>query len=293
MTSPPAVTVIIPTYNSSGTLRLALETVRRQIYKDFEVWVVGDGCTDDSEQAVASLGDGRFHWLNLPTNSGTPSRPRNEALSRAKGQYFAYLGHDDLWFPWHLQGLVGCLEDGGFDFVHSLGAAIAPEGAVGFFSLPESLGIRHGAYSPSNWLHRRSLIDAIGPWSEKTLVSDDLEFLQRAWKHKAKIGFHRELGVLKFPSAFWKMYALAADFPQAKYVSAMERDAMALRRELLEVFVSQVSTRGGISGKKSGFAETAHGLARWLLRLYGYQRWPLNRMAYRRYRRRAGLPGKK
>ncbi len=145
---------------------------------------------------------------------------------------------------------MGCVEDGGFDFVHSLGAAIAPEGAVSFFSLPESLGIRHGAYSPTNWLHRRSLIDAIGPWSEKTLVSDDLEFLRRVWKHKAKIGFHRELGVLKFPSAFWKMYSLSADFPQAKYVSAMERDAMALRRELLEAFASQVSTARRRSGEE-------------------------------------------
>jgi glycosyltransferase involved in cell wall biosynthesis len=293
MTSPPAVTVIIPTYNSRGTLRLALETVRRQNYEDFEVWVVGDGCTDDSGSAVAALGDERFHWLNLPANSGTPSRPRNEGLGRAKGQYVAYLGHDDLWFPWHLEGLVGCVEDSGFDFVHSLGAAIAPEGAVGFFSLPERLGIRHGACSPTNWLHRRSLIDAIGPWSEKTLVSDDLEFLRRVWKHKAKIGFHRELSVLKFPSAFWKMYSLSADFPQEKFVHAMASDAAALRRQLLEEFAARVSRRGGVSGMKSGFAESAHGLARYLLRLYGYDRWPLNRLSYRRFRRRAGLPAKK
>jgi glycosyltransferase involved in cell wall biosynthesis len=292
MTRPPSVTVIIPTYNSSGTLKLALETVRRQSYQDFEVRVVGDGCTDDSERAVASLGDERFQWLNLPTNSGTPSRPRNEALSRAKGRYIAYLGHDDLWFPWHLEGLVGSLETIGCDFVHSLGAAIAPEGAVSFFSLPESLGIRHGGYSPSNWLHQRSLVDAIGMWSEKALVSNDLEFLERVRKHKARIGFHRQLSMLKFPSAFWKMYSLSADFPQEKYVSAMERDPASLRRELLEEFAAQVSRRGGVSGKESGVAETAHGLARYLLRLYGYDRWPLNRLSYRRYRRRAGLPPK-
>ncbi len=292
MTPAPSVTVIIPTYNSRGTLRLALETVRRQAYRDFEVWVVGDGCTDDSENVVASFADGRFHWINLPTNSGTPSRPRNEGLSRAKGRYIAYLGHDDLWFPWHLAGLVGHIERSGCDFVHSLGAAIAPEGAVSFFSLPESLGIRHGGYSPSNWLHRRELVDVIGPWSLKTLVSDDLEFLKRVWKHRTKIGFTREFSVLKFPSAFWKMYSLAGDFPQAKYVSAMERDPAALLRELLEEFVSRLSRQGGVAGKKGRLAETARGVLRYLLRLYGYDHWPLNRLSYGRYRRRAGLPPK-
>jgi len=292
MTRPPSVTVIIPTYNSSGTLKLALESVRLQNYHDYEVWVVGDGCTDDSESAVASIGDDGFQWLNLPTNSGTPSRPRNEGLSRAKGRYIAYLGHDDLWFPWHLEGLVRFIEGSGCDFVHSLGAAIAPEGAVSFFSLPESLGIRHGGYSPSNWLHQRSLVDAIGPWSERTLVSDDLEFLQRVWKHRAKIGFHRELSVLKFPSAYWKMYSLSTDFPQAKYVNAMTRDTTALRDEMLLEFASQLSRQGGAWGKTSRFSETAHGLARYLLRLYGYHRWPLNRLSYKRYRRRAGLPPK-
>ncbi|OGD22003.1 MAG: hypothetical protein A2W03_07050 [Candidatus Aminicenantes bacterium RBG_16_63_16] len=292
MNPPPSVTVIIPTYNSCGTLKLTLETVRRQSFQDYEAWVVGDGCTDDSERAVASLGDSRFQWLNLPENSGTPSRPRNEGLSRAKGRYIAYLGHDDLWFPWHLEGLAGYIEDSGCDFVYSLGAAMAPEGAVGFFSLPESLGIRHGGCSPSNWLHRRALVDAIGPWSLKTRVFDDLEFLERVWKKKAKTGFHREFSVLKFPSVLWKMYSLRGKFPQAKYVSAMKSDATALRRELLEGFASQVSKQGGAAGKTSRFAETAHGLVRYVLRLYGYQRWPLNRLSYKRFRRRAGLPPK-
>ena len=125
-------------------------------------------------------------------------------------------------------------------------------------------------------------------------MSDDLEFLQRVWKHRAKIGFHRELSVLKFPSAFWRMYSLSSGFSAGEIRERHgEGTRWPLRRELLEAFVSEVSTSGGVSGKKSGFAETAHGLIRYALRLYGYQRWPLNRLAYRRYRRRAGLPAKK
>ena len=106
----PIVTVIIPTYNSSGTLRLSLETVLQQDFTDYEIWVIGDNCSDDSEAVVMSFRDKRVQWINLSVNSGTPSVPRNEGLRRARGRFIAYLGHDDLWFPWHLSQLVDCIE---------------------------------------------------------------------------------------------------------------------------------------------------------------------------------------
>ena len=98
----PIVSVIIPTYNCSGLLRQSVESVLLQEMDDFELWVIGDGCTDDSRKVVEGFGDPRVFWHNLRTNSGGPGTPRNEGLRRARGQYVAYLGHDDLWFPWHL-----------------------------------------------------------------------------------------------------------------------------------------------------------------------------------------------
>jgi teichuronic acid biosynthesis glycosyltransferase TuaG len=96
----PLVSVIIPTFNSSRTLKWSLESVLRQDMSDLDVWVVGDGCTDDSAVVVDSFGDPRVHWINLPVNSGTPSKPRDEGLRHAHGRLIACLGHDDLWFPW-------------------------------------------------------------------------------------------------------------------------------------------------------------------------------------------------
>jgi len=285
----PLITVIIPTYNSSGTLRLTLETVLRQAFKDYEVWIVGDGCSDDSEQAVASFGDDRFHWLNLPENSGTPSKPRNEGLKNAKGQYVAYLGHDDLWFPWHLERLVKHIQLTDCDFIYSLGAAIGPEGVISFFSLPESLETPHGGISPSNWMHKRSLIEKIGPWSLKTKVADDQEFLKRLWAHKVKIGFHREISTLKFPANFWKMYSLSSDFPQTEYVNAMNRDAVGLRQEMLLDFVSTLSKHYGGLRRRNRYMEPLFNLIRFVLGRYGYHRWPISHLLYRQYRRRVGL----
>ena len=94
MSSPaPLVSVITATYNWSSVLRYAIQSVLRQTCQDFEMIVVGDGCTDDSAEVVASFDDPRLRWHNLPHNTGHQSAPNNAGLELARGRYVAYLGH--------------------------------------------------------------------------------------------------------------------------------------------------------------------------------------------------------
>src|SRR6185437_3443038 len=79
--SRPTVSVILSTYNWSSALACALRSVQLQSFADYEVLVVGDGCTDDSEAVVASFGDMRFKWHNLERHSGSQSGPNNYGLS--------------------------------------------------------------------------------------------------------------------------------------------------------------------------------------------------------------------
>ncbi len=55
----PSVTVIIAIYNWSSVLPYSIGSVLRQTFTDFEVLVVGDGCTDESEAVVRGVGDPR------------------------------------------------------------------------------------------------------------------------------------------------------------------------------------------------------------------------------------------
>jgi glycosyltransferase involved in cell wall biosynthesis len=283
------VSVIIPTYNSGGTLRLTLQTVLCQDFTDFEVWVVGDGCTDDSEKVVASFADDRLHWVNLPSNSGGPSLPRNEGLSRAKGEFIAYLGHDDLWFPWHLSGLVDCIETDNADFAYSLGVTLGPKGAIEVFSLPHRPWSPSANLSPINWLHRKSLIDVVGRWSD-VKVGDDREFLQRILDAKIKLGFRRQLSALRFPSGDWHMYSVKTDFPQTPYANAILQDPRGLREELLLQLVELASHTGVSSFEhRDSVKRGLRQLGARALYSYGCNRWPVNRLLYWRFRRRAGL----
>ena len=282
----PAVTVIIPTYNSSGTLRLALQSVLLQDFTDYEIWVVGDGCTDDSERALASFADGRIHWTNLPSNSRGPSLPRDEGIRHAKGRFIAYLGHDDLWFPWHLSESINCIENKNVDFVFSLGASLGPDGMIGTFTIPEQPWSPGESISPSSWLHRKSLTELVGAWStsKESRYDDDRQFLLRVHDANMKVVFQKRLSVLRFPSSKWHMYSLKRNLPQARYLNAMSENPLSLCNEMLELAAVKREHKGNDPIRRSVRSMLSRAIF-----IYGCERWPINKLLRWRWRRMAGL----
>jgi glycosyltransferase involved in cell wall biosynthesis len=182
----PSVSVIVATYNRSNVLALAIESARRQTFEDWEMWVVGDACTDDTGDVVHAIGDERIHFVNLPENCGEQSGPNNEGVRRARGRYVAYLNHDDLWFPDHLERTTRELEAADAAMAFSVVAAIGPEGEA---TIVPSWS---GRYEPvrvmapaSGWLVRRETIDRVGPWRgyRQTLLAPSQDWIRRA--HRA------------------------------------------------------------------------------------------------------------
>ena len=242
--TPPLVTVIVATYNRCATLRWTIESVLRQSFAGFELLVIGDACTDGAAEVVAAFDDPRIQWINLPVNSGSQSGPNNEGLRRARGKYIAYLGHDDLWFPWRLSGMVEALEASGDDFVHGLTALLAPEGVRGVAGKP-SIGQEYGMCNvpPSGWLHRRDVVDAIGEWAapESLARPIDVEYIGRAYRAGLKISHVPELSVLKWPSGWWGTYALSGDYPQAPYAAAMASDPQKAYDDVMRAIAVRLS----------------------------------------------------
>ena len=115
----PAVTVVVPTYNWSAALRCALRSVLLQTMQDFEVLVVGDGCTDDSAAVVAGFRDPRLRWHDLGRNHGSQWAANNYGIANAAADWVAYLGHDDVWYPTHLEAVLCAARERSADVVTS------------------------------------------------------------------------------------------------------------------------------------------------------------------------------
>ena len=184
---PPLVSVVIATYNWSAVLRWAIRSVRGQDYPSWELIVVGDCCTDDSEAVVESFGDPRIRWHNRAANAGSQSLPNNDGIALARGELIAYLGHDNLWTPDHLTRLVEAQRRAGADVAFSLSEVIGPPGSgmrnVSGFK-PDGYGGGH--LPPSSVLHRRSLVERIGPWRDYREIEQppDTELLERAHRRR-------------------------------------------------------------------------------------------------------------
>ena len=81
----PRVTVVMATYNWATVLPYSIGSVLDQTFTDFELLVIGDGCTDESGEVVAAIGDPRVQWHNLDTNTGHQTGPNNEGIELSAG----------------------------------------------------------------------------------------------------------------------------------------------------------------------------------------------------------------
>jgi Glycosyl transferase family 2 len=232
----PLVSVVIATYNWSSVLRYAIASVLRQTYQHFEVLVIGDCCTDDSEEVVASFGDRRVRWHNLLVNSGSQGLPNNAGIERARGEIVAYLGHDDLWLPSHLAHLVNALHGTAAEAAYSVCLALGPPGSS--TRILSGVGAWHPDLFvvPSALAHRRAIVDEIGPWKDYRVLVEppDREFIARLAGTQGGITPVRALTVCKFPSA-WRRdsYRVRSNAEQTLYYRRTAREPLFATRELI------------------------------------------------------------
>jgi glycosyltransferase involved in cell wall biosynthesis len=236
-TADPLISVIIPTYNWSRVLKLAMRSVLWQTEQDFEVLVIGDGCTDDSESVVQSVGDARIRWHNLEKNSGHQATPNNAGASLARGKYIAILGHDDIWHPRHLESLLRTITSESADIASAFTEMIGPFGSnfrvINGIYPPEGFTAAE-ALVPSGLMLRRGIPEQIGGWRDYRTIhrNPDLDFVSRAWKVGCRFASTEELTVFKFNSAFRRnSYVEKPCHEQAAYVARIESDRWFLFRE--------------------------------------------------------------
>ena len=113
----PLVSVIVPVYNSEGTLHACIKSIMEQSYPNIEIILVNDGSSDDSLNVCRALaaGDERIRIVDKP-NSGV-SASRNAGIESAQGKYLQFIDSDDYLSPDSTRLMVECAEENQCDLV--------------------------------------------------------------------------------------------------------------------------------------------------------------------------------
>ena len=93
--------IIIPTYNRANFILTTIQSVLAQTYANFEVIVVDDGSTDNTESVIKKITDKRVTYYKKENEERAAAR--NYGISLAKGSYITFLDSDDILLPHYFQ----------------------------------------------------------------------------------------------------------------------------------------------------------------------------------------------
>lgn len=112
------VSIIMPSYNTALYIEETIQSVLNQTYPNWELIIVDDCSTDNTDEVLEKIKDPRIHYLKNEKNSGA-AVSRNKALRKAKGQWIAFLDSDDLWMPNKLEKQIRFMEENGYAFSYT------------------------------------------------------------------------------------------------------------------------------------------------------------------------------
>ena len=107
------VSVIMPSWNTGKFIAESIQSVIDQTYENWELIIVDDCSTDNTDEVVAKFTDKRIRYFKNEKNSGA-ALSRNRALREANGEWIAFLDSDDLWNPDKLEHQINFMNKHGY-----------------------------------------------------------------------------------------------------------------------------------------------------------------------------------
>ena len=203
------VSVIIPTYNRADKIVSSVRSVLEQSYRDFDLIIVDDASSDDTDNVVKNIGDDRIVYHKLNVNSG-PAGARNAGVNLANTELIAFHDSDDKWLPNKLEKQMNYISGhpdvsmvyGKIRFIVGDESFVLPgaetKGDLDGYIYPWLLA-RNTIGTPAILCKKESFIEA-GGFDGSLRCLEDWEFILRFSK-KFRIGYIDEVLVDSFDSA--------------------------------------------------------------------------------------------
>jgi glycosyltransferase involved in cell wall biosynthesis len=155
----PTVSVVIPTYNRAGLIGKPIRSVLAQSYQDFEIVVVDDCSTDNTEKVLESFNDPRIRYIRHQQNSGA-AIARNTGINNSTSPYIAFLDSDDEWLPEKLAKQLNLFQQCGSDvgFIYTGFAAVNESNQVQRVMSSSYRGSLHDRLLYSNFIGTPSTV---------------------------------------------------------------------------------------------------------------------------------------
>ena len=187
----PVVTVIIPTFNRALIVGRAIRSVLGQTFQDWELLVVDDASTDNTEQVVKNFPDRRIRYIRHDQNRRV-SAARNTGIRSAQGEYVSFLDDDDEWLPEKLVKEVEVFRNSAQEvgLVYTGKTLFDEDGRVLQVRMPTLSGWvydamldRHFIGSPSRVTVRKQVLDWVAGFDETFVNCQDYDL----WLRVAKV----------------------------------------------------------------------------------------------------------
>lgn len=219
----PLVSICIPTYNRGAILiERAIKSALSQTYKNIEIIVVGDCCTDNTEELLSKIKDPRLKFFNMKKRRrfypqtienhwfvGGAS-PANKAMTLASGLWLARLDDDDTWTNDHIEKLLKFAIDGNYEFVSAhyeekrFGKRKIVEGKMALdehYTKKKSIkSVKIGGVS--TWLYRSYLKGIkynLNCWRKEWNKVWDIDLVLRIHRAGARMGYLEEVVSFVYP----------------------------------------------------------------------------------------------
>lgn len=187
------VSVIVLTYNRAHMVTETIDSVLNQTFKDFELIVVDNESTDNTEEVIKSFTDERIRYFKHQ-NNGLIGVNRNYGISKANGEYIAFCDDDDLWMPEKLERQVKLLDlDKELGLVYSDSYIMDENGNLERHSLRSSSRLLRGnvfdKLFQSNFIPmltvmiRREVLSKVGGFEPKYIIALDYDLWLRIAEH--------------------------------------------------------------------------------------------------------------
>jgi glycosyltransferase involved in cell wall biosynthesis len=174
MSSPPEVSVIVPTRDRWPLLEVTLQGALGQERTELEVVVVDDGSQDDTPRRLSEIRDPRVRVVRHERPRGVAGA-RNQGIAAARGKWVAFLDDDDLWSPRKLRAQLDAAHEQEAGFAYCA-AVVVDEGAAPFYSPPltdpaklarDLLRVNVMPGGSSNVIARTELVRSLGGFDEQ------------------------------------------------------------------------------------------------------------------------------